>query len=251
MQSIQRLSLGAELARGLADPGNWQPLAIALRARKLQTLAHCPLCDHKGPFKAAGTVSVRMNAACPNCGSVERNRLLKLAIDRGKIDFSGRRILHFAPEATVRRLVDEADPAEYLSVDIDPARAMRSINIEQMDLPDAAFDLVICSHVLEHVDHHKALAEIARVLEPGGLAVLLFPVIHAWEETYEDARVTSAEERTAHFGQDDHIKYFGRDVADHIRNAGFDLELFVANGPDSARHALQRGETIFLATKPH
>src|SRR3546814_6708255 len=89
-----------------------------------------------------------------------------------------------------------------------------------------------------------------RVLSPGGFAVLMFPIIEAWTETYEDPRYQGTpEDRIAHYAQDDHIKYFGRDVRDHIRAAGFGLDEFVAEGPDSARYALMRGKTTFVAQK--
>lgn len=46
---------------------------------------------------------------------------------------------------------------------------------------DATFDAVICSEVLEHLeDYHAALAEIARVLKPGGVFVATVP--RAWPE---------------------------------------------------------------------
>ena len=251
MNVVKKLSLGMELVAGLAVPGNWRTLYFALRARKMQPVQECPICGYKGRFDTGGILMPRTNASCPGCSAMERNRLLKLAIQRGKFTFKGKTILHFAPEPAVKRMISEAGPAEYLTADLDPKKAMRSINIENIDLPDASFDTVICSHILEHVDHHKALAEIYRVLLPGGLAIFMFPIVEAWAETYEDPRYRhTAEDRTAHFGQDDHIKFFGRDVHDAIRNAGYTLELFIAGGADSARYALMRGETVFLATKP-
>src|SRR3546814_17962039 len=87
-----------------------------------------------------------------------------------------------------------------------------------------------------------------RVLSPGGFAVLMFPIIEAWTETYEDPRYQGTpEDRIAHYAQDDPIKYFGRDVRDHIRAAGFGLDEFVADAPDSARCAFMRGDTRSMA----
>src|SRR3546814_15053138 len=92
------------------------------------------------------------------------------------------RVLHFAPEVAVRRFVDQSSFADYTSADLDPSKAMCRVNIEAMNLDDESFDVIICSHVLEHVDHRKALREMYRVLSPGGFAVLMFPIIEAWTE---------------------------------------------------------------------
>jgi len=45
-----------------------------------------------------------------------------------------------------------------------------------LPFPDACFDLVICSEVLEHIpDHHRAVSEILRVLKPGRPLVVSVP----------------------------------------------------------------------------
>jgi SAM-dependent methyltransferase len=61
--------------------------------------------------------------------------------------------------------------------------ALKDVPIAQLDLnthplpyPDASFDLVTCSEVLEHVENYRAvLREIRRVLKPGGLMVVTTP----------------------------------------------------------------------------
>lgn len=51
--------------------------------------------------------------------------------------------------------------------------------VEDTSLSDASFDLVICTQVLEHSsDPWKAVAEIRRILRPGGYAILSAP--HVW-----------------------------------------------------------------------
>ena len=107
------------------------------------------------------------------------------------------------------------------------------------------------SHVLEHVDDKRALAELFRITSPGGNVILMFPIIEGWDQTYENPSVQSAAERIIHFGQDDHLRYFGRDVRTKIREAGFSLEEFTAEGPSVIRHGLLRGEKIFIDRKPN
>ena len=46
-----------------------------------------------------------------------------------------------------------------------------------MPFADGTFDLVLCNHVLEHIeDDQVAIKELARVLRPGGIAILQAPV---------------------------------------------------------------------------
>ena len=138
----------------------------------------------------------------------------------------------------------------YQSADIAPGRADLVLDIEKIALPDASYDCVVCSHVLEHVDDKKALREIYRVLKPGGVALIMLPVIEGWASTYENPNVTTPEERKRHYGQSDHIRYYGADVRSRIAAAGFGLEEFTAQGEDVLTYALQRGEKVFIATKP-
>jgi ubiquinone/menaquinone biosynthesis C-methylase UbiE len=47
--------------------------------------------------------------------------------------------------------------------------SMRRMDVQALDLPDAAFDAVVANWMLYHVpDRPRALAEIRRVLRPGG-----------------------------------------------------------------------------------
>lgn len=117
-------------------------------------------------------------------------------------------------------------------------------------MPDSYCDLIICSHVLEHVtDDRRALEEMRRILRPGGDAILLAPIVEGWAETYENGNVTTDAERHRHFEQFDHVRYFGADLRDRIRRAGFRLDEFTADGRASAEYGLDRGEKIFKATR--
>lgn len=147
------------------------------------------------------------------------------------------------------RLIRSFGPSEYRSADLTPGRADTVLNIEAMDLPDASVDAVIASHILEHVDDRRALPEIRRVLASGGQLIAMVPLIEGWTTTYEDASKLSGEERAQHFGQPDHVRFYGADFRDRIREAGFSLAEYTATGADSVRYRLNRGEKVFLATK--
>lgn len=210
---------------------------------------HCPMCGYFGTFGPFG-VPPRFDCWCPACSSLDRHRLIWLAITRQGMLNKSHRLLHFAAEGPlrckVRPLVGRYETAE-LRVDTRPDHL---INIEDIALPDDSFERIICNHVLEHVDDRRALAEMYRILLPGGVAILTTPVIEGWAQTYVNPDITSKQDRILHFGQADHSRLFGRDLRDRIRAAGFGLDEVPAVEPDVARYGLLRGETVFIASKP-
>ncbi len=209
----------------------------------------CPLCDYFGTFSPFGAPP-RFDARCPSCGSLERHRLIWLLLTRRPVFTKAHRLLHFAAEGVLRKhlraMVDSYETAE-IRAELKPDLL---INIESIDLPDASFDRILCNHVLEHVDDRKALAEMFRVLRPGGVALFTTPIIEGWVDSYENPAIDGAGPRELHFGQHDHVRFYGRDLRERIKAAGFRLEEFTAVEPDVHRHGLMRGETVFMATKP-
>lgn len=223
---------------------------IGARFRKLPKRypRTCNICSYEGPFGPAGK-GTRNDAKCPRCKSAERYRLFKLWLDRAPQSIAGKDVLHFAPEQSLGALIKPL-ARTYRTADIAPGRADMVLNIEAIELPDASFDAVVCSHVLEHVNDAKALSEIFRLLRPGGVAAIMVPIVEGWTHSYENPAVTLPEKRTLHFGQFDHVRYYGADLRDRIRAAGFSLTEFTAEMPDVLRHGLIRGEKVFVATRP-
>jgi SAM-dependent methyltransferase len=210
----------------------------------------CPICGYRGMFSP---VRHKPEIWCPCCDSRPRHRLLKLWMDREMVlpaQETGKRarVLHFAAEPWVRGWFEERG-AEYVTADINEKFELQ-LDITAMDLPDASFDLVMTNHVLEHVDDAKALAEMFRILKPGGQAVITVPMIEGWDVTHEDPALKTEAELRLHYGDPTHLRFYGRDVRDRIRAPGFELHEFVAVEPDVSTHALHRGERIFVGLKP-
>jgi SAM-dependent methyltransferase len=141
----------------------------------------CPVCNVSGRLSTSVSVTgARRWARCPRCGSMERHRLQTFALNSRVLPaLAGRnpRVLHIAPEASIAAiLVDVA--ASYTSADFSRTDVDLQIDLRDSGLPDASYDLVYASHVLEHIDRDRdAIREIRRILAPGGLAVLPVPLV--------------------------------------------------------------------------
>ena len=207
----------------------------------------CPICGYNGKFKAFGSPP-RWDAMCPSCFSLERQRLLYLAISRSFPLPAECEALHFAPEFSIQRFI-KPKAKTYKTADLMGSGVDLKLNIERIDLKDNSFDAVICCHVLEHVNDQLALTELYRILRPSGLLYLMVPIIEGWERTYENAAVTTDTGRNLHFGQRDHVRYFGSDLRSKIGQAGFNLKEFTAEGEDVIRYGLMRGEKVFVCSK--
>jgi SAM-dependent methyltransferase len=157
---------------------------------------------------------------CPRCGATDRLRHLKLYLEAEGLlaRVSGARVLHFAPEKKLVEMIHASQPAEYLRADIEPPSSdVIKVDITRMSFPDAAFDVLIANHVLEHVDGlEAALKEIARVLAPGGFAILQTPYSLVLTRMFEDAGISTAQARLELYGQEDHVRIFGNDIVEQM-----------------------------------
>ncbi|WP_273144006.1 class I SAM-dependent methyltransferase [Oceanicaulis alexandrii] len=226
-------------------PDRWQYSLTVLKRLQGWRERECPICGYQGRFHGSGHPP-RYDSVCGGCGSRERHRLFKLAMDQRP--FARGQVLHFAPDRALIPLLCEL--GTYQSADIRPGVADLVLDIEHIDLPDATMDLVVANQVLEHVDDIAALAEIYRILKLGGQFIATVPLVEGWAETYENPAIDSDAGRSLHFGQSDHIRYYGRDFATRLADAGFEVESFVPGGAETVRFGLMPGERIFLATRP-
>jgi len=113
---------------------------------------------------------------------------------------------------------------DYVSVDRDSDLADYRMDIMDLRLESETFDCLLCMHVLEHVaDDYRALCEMQRILKQGAWAIIAVPIDRARESTFEDPRATSGEARLKLFGQTDHVRIFGKDVAQRIERTGFEV----------------------------
>lgn len=193
---------------------------------------------------------------CPVCSALDRTRLMMLYWDqRIGTDGEAMRVLHLAPDLGLYLFLSRQPGLDYTLGDLNPERykfskAVKRCDITALPFDDASFDVLIASHILEHIpDDHLALTEIRRVLRPGGRALLMTPISLDLEATYEDPGITGEEVRLAAFGQEDHVRIYAHDFADRIDAAGLAVEEFKAAGQGDAtveRLRLNPLETLYV-----
>ena len=195
-------------------------------------------------------------STCPFCGSFERERhvflYLRLMTD---VFQSPMRMLHVAPELRLgRRLAQQAN-IDYASGDLTPGRAQLRVDLTAIEFADRSFDVVICNHVLEHIpDDRRAMAELFRVLRPGGWAMVQVPLAEG-SGTRENPSITDPDEMLRIYGQHDHVRLYGSDdYARRLGEAGFVVQIdSIAQRygePSVRRYGLLREERIHVARKP-
>lgn len=202
--------------------------AAAVRHERMPPGAlFCPVCQHSAvrflPFGLAG----RRQACCPRCGSLERHRFLWWVLGRHTDLLKRRhRVLHTAPEPCLRARIATLPNLRYLSVDrYDPAADIQA-PLDCLPLADASRDVVLTSHVLEHLrDDRAALHELARVLRPGGWMAVMVPYDPALPATLEDPDLDDPAERLRRFGHPYHFRIYGSDLPQRIAEAGFTVRV--------------------------
>ncbi len=178
-------------------------------------------------FLSYGYKTVRKNALCPGTLSLERHRLLWLYLDR-ETNFlsSNLKVLHVAPEQVFYKKFKKLKNWEYFTFDLNSPIADIKGDLTSTNFKDESFDLIICNHVLEHIEDDKsALNEIYRILKYNGISILQVPMNVKRKNTFEDSSIKSKNQREKYFGQYDHVREYGLDFKDRVEEAGFEVEM--------------------------
>jgi SAM-dependent methyltransferase len=239
----------------LQRAGGWGLKIIGLFYRGNRVL--CPVCNTRfRAFLPYGRINPRPNALCPNCLSLERHRLIYVYLQEKTVFFQQPlKVLHIAPEACFIRRFESIHGDGYITADIESPLAKVKMDIHSIPFDENQFDVVLCNHVLEHVnDDIQAMREIHRVLKPGGFAILQVPFFSPVPDvTFENDRITDPREREKIFGQDDHVRKYGKDYADRINRSGLKAseDSFVNTLAEEQRlrYGLVKGEMLYIGKK--
>lgn len=141
-------------------------------ATALSSTPACPICGGTvfGPGPKGRTSPNGAMPRCAGCRSLERHRIFRILFDRlGPESFSAWKAIQFSPDPTV-------DPRWFAGHELSVYGEANGLDIQAIDRPDGAYDIAICSHVLEHVgDDRAALGELLRIVKPDGMLYLAFP----------------------------------------------------------------------------
>jgi SAM-dependent methyltransferase len=234
---------------------------------------YCPYCNNSFRKLRPGGIDLpviyekqiigagyRLNDVCPRCNSLDRDRLIYLYLTlKTNIMTAPLKVFHVAPEGCIRAMLSvlpnityEAGMKYHQGFYYDKNTTI--LDISKLEFEDDTFDVIICNHVLEHIeDDLKAIGELYRVLKPGGWAILQVPISRVLETTFEDPAVRTPEEREKIFGQFDHVRIYGQDYPKRLENRGF---IVARHNPyrdkwpaELDRFAINPEEDIFIAYK--
>jgi len=122
-------------------------------------------------------------------------------------------LLLIAPEKYLQKILKSFSHIDYISRDLNPLMNYDiRLAITAVDFENNYFHVIICNHVLEHVqDDKKTMSELFRVLKPSEEAILQLPISKCNKETFEDFSITSPEKKERYYRQKDHVRIYGQD----------------------------------------
>ncbi|MDU8432117.1 methyltransferase domain-containing protein [Pseudomonas syringae] len=238
----------------------------------------CPVCSNRFPnFYPMGRghleIANRLNVfhsaddfetlnigqySCPECLASDRDRLYALYAMHllNNPPDKELRILDIAPAAVLSSFLRSLPKARYRSADLYSPLADDIVDIMDMHIyADESFDLIVCSHVLEHVrDDRKAMSELFRVLAKNGSAILMVPILLQATHTDEDPDEKSVDERWARFGQDDHVRLYSKnDFISRLKQSGFEIDALGSQAFGEGvfkQHGITERSVLYIGRKP-
>lgn len=191
----------------------------------------CPICKEKVMYNPLPSYYKEMNAKynvkkarpetlneeeylCPKCGCSDRDRLIISYLEKINVKTApeGLTLLQIAPAGSIDSFLKTWCPnLKYHTTDLYMDDVTFKSDIQNMkEVADGSYDIIICSHVLEHVqDDRQALRELKRVLKDDGQIVFLVPIDLDATEIDEEWGC-SEEENWQRFGQGDHCRAYSK-----------------------------------------
>ncbi|WP_342687845.1 class I SAM-dependent methyltransferase [Aequorivita flava] len=191
-------------------------------------------------------IKIPADLLCPFCGSRSRTRRLYSLLHSNNLLHG--KVLHFSPSRSVYRLLKKNPSITYFSTDYEAEFiAEHKYDITQIPLGANIFDLIICYHILEHIeDDRKAMTELHRVLKSNGTCIIQTPFKTG--KTFEDASIKTPKARLKAFGQEDHVRVYSvAGLQERLKESGF-KNVEINTFPENERYGFVE-ETILISKK--
>ena len=236
-----------EIARAWTPPVVWNWIKRVLGIRDPQGSLFCPVCGKRvdlfqpislrlrkmyeqyPPVSRCLSETLYWHAySCPHCGASDRSRLYAMYLSEKFLEMekTGQQylFLDIAPTWALPKFIKSHGFIRYRSADLYMENVDDKVDIMDMNIyQDGQFDVILCSHVLEHVnDDRKALSELYRVLKPSGFAIVMVPINLLLEKDFEDKNIVSEADRWRYFGQNDHVRSYSKNgFITKLKETGF------------------------------
>lgn len=177
----------------------------------------CPICQSvHNIFSPFGSPS-RLNAQCPNCNSLEKQRLIFLFLtNKTKLLSNEVKLLHFEPEESLYNFFKTLDNVDYLSVGKNLSFTVdNAIDFENMDFPENNFDIILLDYEIlkDHEEDLFVLKNLYDVVKPqdeGG-----FILIHLQLSDYKNTDEFNNFEKQLKYAGFKITKYSSEDIIDN------------------------------------
>lgn len=231
---------------------------IGLKLKYAGNKVVCPCC--KSTFKEFAPFgdNRRRNAWCPNCQGLERHRLLWMYFEnKTNIYKQPLKVLHIAPEDIFFNHFKKQKNIDYHPVDIYPhlyPKGTKYFDLLNPEPGTGTFDVIICNHVFQYIeDDKKAIKNIYNLMKRGGWGIMQVPINGKNPVTYEDPSITDPMERLKAFGLKEHVRYYGLDYANRLRDAGFNVNVddYTAafSDEENYKYGFWKGDAIYYCSK--
>lgn len=223
----------------------------------IKEFKQCTICKQSIKLFLPYGTKYRKNSCCPVCGSLERHRTIWKVIEKESIFRNENlKMLHFAPEKVLAEKFKKMSNITYYPVDFNEnyPGIVKKVDITNITFEDGYFDLVVCNHVLEHIeDDIKAMKELYRVLKTGGIVYITVPLDLTSLKTFENFAYNTPELRLKYFKQEDHVRIYSLDIAERLKSVGFDVNTLRPNIDCSDheiwKYGIEKNEIIFKCVK--
>lgn len=212
-------------------------------------IIYCPICDNYKKTFYTGLFP-HLSLVCSGCLSLSRHRLIANYLKKNS-NLNKKKIIHFAPEYSLSKFINKNYKIKkYDAVDLIPYKQTVSVIIENINKNYYDnYDLVICNHVLEHLNFIRAISNLKKIVKKKGEILLTFPIVDSWEKNYINKKIKQQYDRSLHFQQFDHLQLFGREIENYLIDKNFSCNKYIATGKESVKFGLIQGETLFVLKK--